>query len=659
MKQIKTLFLALALLAPQPAHAGWWDDLLNWAVENKNAALCTLGLATACSIAYKYATRCNDRRTINNVEYLICPDANLAGKNLQNADLQKADLRRANLEGAVLSEAILKNANLSGANLTRVNFYKADLSGANFKNANLSYADVTDAIFTDANFEGATIEGIRGFKARGVQPSIMNIKRRTPSFKFNLQPTLPKATIHETEPAINIEKSKPRLREKTTNINTTVATATTARLQSTTSATFIEPKQGSHVPQSRQLIMQKEAGPTEVFVQKPTIDTVREEPSKLKIAKKISATLPHKPTEIAQAPTNETAIIQAPKGIEMPETQVTAPTVPAETKSESKKQETIKTTEVKQAAPTTKKTAAQPIEKPKQENSLIKNYLKTVDTIFTPHVALGKHYLESLTELTESIQPYPALLKVHNKFVDRPAREFYKYMKPAEQKLRKKNYSEHEIKTLLEDLFKKIRTTLWTLTDIDGWVATIIKNTFKENKKDGTITYTRLHDKESLINAIKESFTNRLKVTIRPLMIEQTPIAELYVYFDQIEKTIESARPSGANTVGPLSDIKKSLAATIYATGKTLKSEFEPLKNTLEILPLYLDQKVELPKQAAQKSNKIREIKERFKAIRTFMDLEYDTKKNDKKAMAELTQLKTSFIKKLEGTRNTLVKENS
>ena len=68
MKQIKALILALALLAAQPAHAGWWDTFSNWFVEHKNAALCAVGIGAACAIAYRIYTA--PRRSENELNML-------------------------------------------------------------------------------------------------------------------------------------------------------------------------------------------------------------------------------------------------------------------------------------------------------------------------------------------------------------------------------------------------------------------------------------------------------------------------------------------------------------------------------------------------------------------------------------------------------------
>jgi len=143
MKQLKALILALALLAPQPAHAGWWETISTWFVERKNAALCLVGIGAACTVVYKL-TRCNDIRNINRQNYLICP-----GVNLEKKMLTRADLKRANL----------KNANLQRANLTRAELQEAILAGANLMNANLDGADLTDADLRGADLRGTTFDG--------------------------------------------------------------------------------------------------------------------------------------------------------------------------------------------------------------------------------------------------------------------------------------------------------------------------------------------------------------------------------------------------------------------------------------------------------------------------------------------------------------------
>ncbi len=68
MKQIKALILALALLAPQPAQAGWWETISNWFVDRKNAALCLVGIGAACAIAYRIYTA--PRRSANELNML-------------------------------------------------------------------------------------------------------------------------------------------------------------------------------------------------------------------------------------------------------------------------------------------------------------------------------------------------------------------------------------------------------------------------------------------------------------------------------------------------------------------------------------------------------------------------------------------------------------
>jgi hypothetical protein len=72
MKQIKALILALALLAPQPAHAVWYQDAWGWIVEHKNAALCAVGIATACAV-YRYVYQA--RRSENELNMLGAREA--------------------------------------------------------------------------------------------------------------------------------------------------------------------------------------------------------------------------------------------------------------------------------------------------------------------------------------------------------------------------------------------------------------------------------------------------------------------------------------------------------------------------------------------------------------------------------------------------------
>jgi hypothetical protein len=51
MKHTKKILLALAILIPQPAHAGWWETFSNWFVQNKRAALCAVGIGATCAVA--------------------------------------------------------------------------------------------------------------------------------------------------------------------------------------------------------------------------------------------------------------------------------------------------------------------------------------------------------------------------------------------------------------------------------------------------------------------------------------------------------------------------------------------------------------------------------------------------------------------------------
>ncbi len=51
MKHTKKILLALALLIPQPAHAGWWETFSNWFVQNKRAALCAVGIGAGATCA--------------------------------------------------------------------------------------------------------------------------------------------------------------------------------------------------------------------------------------------------------------------------------------------------------------------------------------------------------------------------------------------------------------------------------------------------------------------------------------------------------------------------------------------------------------------------------------------------------------------------------
>ena len=75
--------------------------------------------------------------------YLIGPQADLEG-----ADLEGVYLVIANLEGANLEKANLREADLRGANLERANLRKADLREANLEGANLSQAQLEKAIYS-------------------------------------------------------------------------------------------------------------------------------------------------------------------------------------------------------------------------------------------------------------------------------------------------------------------------------------------------------------------------------------------------------------------------------------------------------------------------------------------------------------------------------
>jgi Pentapeptide repeats (8 copies) len=78
-----------------------------------------------------------------------CPNADLAG-----ADLEGADLSRATLSGVDLTATNLSNANLSEANLSN-----AKIVGANLSDADLTSANLTGADISGTNFDGATLCG--------------------------------------------------------------------------------------------------------------------------------------------------------------------------------------------------------------------------------------------------------------------------------------------------------------------------------------------------------------------------------------------------------------------------------------------------------------------------------------------------------------------
>lgn len=86
------------------------------------------------------------------VAWTRCPDADLAGENLQDADLReanlyRADLERANLRRADLSGTFLLGANLEDADLRGADLYRADLRGANLRWAKLDGAELSGARF--------------------------------------------------------------------------------------------------------------------------------------------------------------------------------------------------------------------------------------------------------------------------------------------------------------------------------------------------------------------------------------------------------------------------------------------------------------------------------------------------------------------------------
>jgi Pentapeptide repeats (8 copies) len=76
-----------------------------------------------------------------------CPNADLAG-----ADLEGADLSRATLSGADLTATNLSDANLSEANLSN-----AKIVGANLSDADLTSANLTGADISGTNLDGATL----------------------------------------------------------------------------------------------------------------------------------------------------------------------------------------------------------------------------------------------------------------------------------------------------------------------------------------------------------------------------------------------------------------------------------------------------------------------------------------------------------------------
>jgi len=598
--------------------------------------------------------------------------ANLENAVLDNADLSKADLSnailtKANLEGVQLNNAILTNANLSGAKLN-----KADLANAVLRGANLSQADITNANFQAADLTECTIYDITQFAGahgdvyRGTTfVDIQNVMRpisspeKKPIYRYGgirkpfslreeepseiefeyerpepVSPPTPRASAPEAasqqlplmQPAVASQSGQFVPASQTQSQLTAPAAVPTAGQVPAAALPGAHPNQ-SMIPMmqpvpTRPLTPSPEQSPT--MLQKQIVSAIQG-------SRPASPDTP--PTEIQKA-----AEIASPKPTEQ-----TPPTTPPSEelgKEEATAQpKSVPTSVIK--AEVSKKAAAT-IEQPKPlENTLIKRYLTKVDLLFTPDVKLNNHYVHEINALGEMVQHYPPLLRIHAKYVARPAEEFYKYLPKAEAGLQHKKYVENKLTELLEDLFKKIRTTLWKQEEIKDWVKGIIAQAFDkkesvrefhgfnratgemENMKDITITYTR-KDKNSLINAIKQSFTTQLKKTVRPLMNAQTPIAQLYAYFDEINNQL-NALTFRETAIGPMANLHNSLSAAVYKDRK-LKPEFEQFKTTIDALLAQMSKKIILPNAEDMDSRyeKIEEVRKAFRIIRETMNREYE-----------------------------------
>jgi hypothetical protein len=611
------------------------------------------------------------------LENIILTGAKLKGANLENcvldhnADLSQTDLSnailiRANLEGAKLNNAILTNANLSGAKLNDANLTNAVLRGANLSEANIIDTNFQAADLTDCKIDGITFfAGAHGNVYRGPTfVDIQNLMRpiAAPAYPSGYRAFRKPFSLRKEEPSeIEVEYEQPE--QVRVPAPRAVSPAVPQSPQAQLMQPVFPPAQGQLEPVAPAGIPAVGQRETASFVgMQPVEPTPVRAPraqhpiSISEIQRKAAATstqkattLPehiraiakNKPTRpITSSQDNPPADIinEIPKtpeiGSPAPTAQSPLPTrsselVPKDKEEADEQPKPAAIAVVKQKeAPERPATAIEQdavAEQPKPlESTLIKRYLTKVDLLFTPNVKLNNNYVHELNALGEMLQHYPALLRIHAQYVARPAEEFYKHLPKAEVGLQHKRYTESKLTELLDDLFKKIRTTLWSQDDMKKWVARIIALTFdKEEKSQKYIR--RDNDKNSVINAIKQSFTTQLKKTVRPLMNAQAPIAQLYAYFDEINNQLNAITFRDI-TIGPMVNLYNSLVAAVYEKDKKLKSEFEPFKTTIDKLLVQIDTKVALPNAAAmdERYATIEEVRKAFFKIREAMNREYE-----------------------------------
>jgi uncharacterized protein YjbI with pentapeptide repeats len=132
--------------------------------------------------------------------YIVGPNVNLMGADLTNVNLSMLNLNGTNLENTIFKNVqsgsitgiplfssnykllngylVGPEVDLSGANLERQNLNKMNLLGANFTNANLKFSVFTESNIQGTNFSGIQFDGIISGKLIGVPsslPSNLNI----------------------------------------------------------------------------------------------------------------------------------------------------------------------------------------------------------------------------------------------------------------------------------------------------------------------------------------------------------------------------------------------------------------------------------------------------------------------------------------------------
>ncbi len=584
---------------------------------------------------------------------IILTGAKLKGANLENAvlddnaDLSKADLsnailERANLEGAKLNNAILTNANLSGAKLN-----KADLANAVLRSANLSQADITDANFKAADLTECKIDGITQFAGahgnvyRG--STLVDIQNLMPG--KDIAPVYPstyrafrkpfslreEAEVEYEQPE-RVSPPAPRAIAPAAHYQQPelipVLTPQQAQLQPGAPATIPVAGQRQTAPiidaQSPQRMAPTAQVPIRTF--KAAAPSTEQHPTTW--GEKFVATIKNKSTLPATSspdtPPTKMSEIATPEPTTQSPLPTRSPDLVSKGKEEADKQPKPAVIAVVKPEEAPEKSAATIEQSKPLESTLIKRYLTKVDLLFTPDVKLNNNYVAKINELGEMVQHYPPLLKIHATYVARPAEEFYKYLPKAEAGLHHKKYVESKLTELLEDLFKKIRTTLWTQEEMKKWITRIITLTF--DKEESSQKYIRRDkDKNSLIKAIKQSFTTQLKKTVRPLMNAQAPIAQMYAYFDEINNQL-NAITFRETAIGPMVNLHNSLLAAVYEKDKKLKPEFAPFKTTIDKLLVQMDKKVALPnaEDIDSRYEKIEEVRKAFRVIRETMNREYE-----------------------------------